>query len=115
MLVTIGHYETENGALGFITNHLQTKKEYLRHYRFTSAKEKEERFPDAGGYRDAVVLTPEGVKKLDELNDRVDKLYAKVTATISGKALAVVLKGLLPLAKQLTKELEKLTAEQTRV
>lgn len=77
MLVKVGMYQSDSGAHGFITSHLENRAGYLRHHTITPA-EKDHFFPGAKGYRDVVVLTEKGHEKLNDVNREVEKLFDNV-------------------------------------
>jgi hypothetical protein len=110
MLLNFGAYASESGALGFITNHLQNERGYLKHHRLTPG-EKQKLFPGVGGYRDAVALTGVGREKLAAIDRGSENLFRRITSNISSSTLANFMSFLAPFAEEAVKRLEMMAED----
>ena len=84
VLIKAQQYDSQSGAAGFIAR-LESRG-FLHHARI-SHEAKRTHFPDAGGYRDVMVLTMEGRQKLNGVNARVEDLFDRATSGTWARAL----------------------------
>ena len=111
ILLKAGAYDSDSGARGFITNHLQVSKQFLAHRRMTK-EEKERLFPTSGGYRDALVLTAVGHARLQSVNDQVEVLFSRALNGVQAPFLGQLLRGVDGIAGQVVKRLEDLASRK---
>ena len=112
VLMKTGAYESSSGAMGFVT-HLQNSKAYLGHYRLTP-EQKGTYFPDAPGYRDAVFVTEDGVKKLNAMNAQVERLFADVVKDLPASIVNPALKTFARVVGRVVAKLDALAAQRHR-
>jgi hypothetical protein len=113
ILVKVGEYGTSSGAAGFITNRLEKRSGLVKGFTL-SHQERRDLFASATGYRDAVILTEAGLRKLEEINALVEDLYSQVARGTSPAIRVPLLMAFRRAAKALTERLESLSATKRR-